>query len=164
MLGLALGLAFAASTTGAQAPRTSRKTDSTTVVFVCEHGSVKSLIAISWFNRLAKSRGLPLRAISRGTNPDSAVPRAIRDGLRGDGIDIGSFKPKLLGKADLAGATMLVSFDQDVAPVVQGALPVERWDALPAVSLNYALGRDSIRARVTELVTRLEAKRSLGRR
>ena len=34
----------------AEAPRT--------VVFVCEHGNVKSLIAREWFNRLAAERGL----------------------------------------------------------------------------------------------------------
>ena len=33
-----------------------------TVVFVCEHGNAKSLIASEWFNRLARARGLKARA------------------------------------------------------------------------------------------------------
>ncbi|MGH9334858.1 MAG: hypothetical protein ACRD21_14045, partial [Vicinamibacteria bacterium] len=41
-----------------------------TVVFVCEHGAAKSVIAAAHFNRLAKERELPFRAISRGTVPD----------------------------------------------------------------------------------------------
>jgi chromate transporter len=45
-----------------------------TVVFVCEHGSAKSVVAASLFDRMAKERGLPVRAISRGTTPDASVP------------------------------------------------------------------------------------------
>ena len=46
------------------------------VVFVCEHGSVKSLVAQEWFNRRAKERGLAVRAVSRGITPDASVPPA----------------------------------------------------------------------------------------
>ena len=35
------------------------------VVFVCEHGTVKSVMAALWFNRLATERKLPFRAVSR---------------------------------------------------------------------------------------------------
>jgi len=40
------------------------------LVFVCEHGNVKSLIAASLFNKAATDRGSPLRAMSRGVNPE----------------------------------------------------------------------------------------------
>jgi hypothetical protein len=36
------------------------------VVFVCLHGSVKSQMAAAHFNRIAKERGLPAIAVSRG--------------------------------------------------------------------------------------------------
>jgi hypothetical protein len=36
------------------------------VVFVCEHGSVKSLIASTYFNQRAKARGLAFAAVARG--------------------------------------------------------------------------------------------------
>ena len=36
------------------------------VVFVCEHGSVKSLVAMMYFNHRAQERGLKFRAIARG--------------------------------------------------------------------------------------------------
>ena len=56
----------------------------TKVVFVCEHGNVKSLMAASCFNQLAEQRGLPFRAVSRGVAPDSIerwtdVPAASSD-------------------------------------------------------------------------------------
>src|SRR6185295_11953988 len=64
------------------------------VLFVCEHGNVKSLMAASYFNQLAHERRLPYRAVSRGSAPDSTtVPPAIIDGLRKDVIDVASFHP-----------------------------------------------------------------------
>ena len=64
------------------------------VLFVCEHGNVKSLMAMSYFNRLAEERGLPYRAVSRGTAPDSTtVPPKIVEGLKKDGFDVSGFHP-----------------------------------------------------------------------
>ena len=39
------------------------------VVFVCEHGAAKSVVATAYFNTLAAERGLPFRATFRGTAP-----------------------------------------------------------------------------------------------
>jgi hypothetical protein len=134
--------------------------DSQTVVFVCEHGTVKSVVALAYFRQLAQQRQLPIRAISRGTAPDSAVPGPIRDGLRLDGLSLGPFTPTLFTAADLTNAMAVVSFDQPaVAKTVNGRVPLGRWDGLPAVSENYAIARDSIRARVAALVDSLDRAR-----
>jgi protein-tyrosine-phosphatase len=53
-----------------------------TVVFVCEHGSAKSVVAAANFNRLAGERGLGLRAVSRGTDPDAEIAPNAEAGLR----------------------------------------------------------------------------------
>ena len=58
----------------AQAPAARGPHEPGRVVFVCEHGSVKSLIASLYFNQRAQQRGLPFKAVARGTAPDSAVP------------------------------------------------------------------------------------------
>src|SRR4051812_22847552 len=65
----------------------------TTVVFVCEHGSAKSVIAAAHFNRLAAEKGLPYRAVSRGTNPDASIPASISSALAGDGLDVSTWRP-----------------------------------------------------------------------
>src|SRR5262249_7518717 len=64
------------------------------VVFVCDHGSVKSLIAASYFNRAAQARGLAYRAVARGTAPESRVPPSVREGLREIGVDVSSYVPQ----------------------------------------------------------------------
>ena len=40
------------------------------IVFVCEHGAAKSVIAVAYFNKLASEAKLEFHAIARGTNPD----------------------------------------------------------------------------------------------
>jgi len=73
-----------------------RRAAADAVVFVCEHGSVKSLMAAQWFNRLAHERGLRLRAVSRGLTPDAAVPGPVADHLAGHGFDLRGFTASAL--------------------------------------------------------------------
>jgi arsenate reductase len=134
--------------------------DSQTVVFVCEHGTVKSVIALAYFRQLVQERRLNIRAISRGTAPDSAVPVRVREGLRLDGLLLGPFSPVRFTLADLASAITVVSFDQpSVADIVGGRVPTARWDGLPAASEDYRIARDSIRHRVARLVDSLDRVR-----
>ena len=56
------------------------------IVFVCEHGAAKSIIAAAYFNQLAAEMGSDLRAVARGTDPDPELsPQAIK-GLSEDGL------------------------------------------------------------------------------
>jgi len=126
------------------------------VVFVCEHGSVKSMIAATLFNRLAMERGLAAHAVSRGTAPDSVIPRLVRDGLRADGANIGNIRPQGLRTADTLGANMFVTFDVDLRSPFPGAIPVRRWDGTPSVMQAYPAGRDAIRSRVVELISEMQ--------
>jgi protein-tyrosine-phosphatase len=107
------------------------------VVFVCEHGTVKSVVAVEHFNRLAKARGLAVTAISRGVRPDSAIPDPVRRGLADDGFDVSLFLPRPLVSADLSSAILVVALDADVAPIVGTIRPVMRWDGLPSVTTDY---------------------------
>src|ERR1700755_547517 len=64
------------------------------VVFVCEHGTVKSVVALEHFNRLAEARRLDVVGVSRGTRPDSVVPDVVSRGLLLDGFDVSLFSPQ----------------------------------------------------------------------
>src|SRR5215467_5737601 len=91
-----------------QSPSTKAK-----IVFVCEHGSAKSMIAAVEFRRMAKQNGLDVSVLSRGTNPDAELPERIRDGLTSDGHDVSALKPARISEADLKNATRIVSFAPD---------------------------------------------------
>jgi arsenate reductase (thioredoxin) len=140
--------------------------DTQHIVFVCEHGSVKSMIAASLFNRMAADRGLAARAASRGTVPDSAVPELVRRGLRNEGVDIGDLVPIGLSSASTRGADLFVVFDVSVPAAVAKPVEMRRWDGTPSVMSNYSKGSAAIANRVRDLVDELSrsshAKRSTG--
>src|SRR3954469_19450885 len=75
------------------------------IVFVCEHGAAKSVIATAYFNKLAAERGLPYRATFRGTNPQEALSVKAVEGLKADGVPIPDGKPTAIGASDIEKAT-----------------------------------------------------------
>jgi arsenate reductase len=153
-MGLCIVNIGTASAQDARVPR-----DSQTVVFVCEHGTVKSVLALAYFEKTSRERGLPFRAVSRGTSPDAALPPFMRAGLERDGFSLGHFNPTRFGEHDLASA-IIVSFDQPgVATFVAGRTRTVAWDNLPSVTANYAVARDSIKGRVARLVDSLARAR-----
>jgi len=81
-----------------------------TVLFVCEHGSAKSVIAAAHFNRLAEQRNPPYRAIARGINPDPEIPQQVRLNLAKDGLDVATWKPQVVAEKDVREATRVVTF------------------------------------------------------
>jgi ketosteroid isomerase-like protein len=133
------------------------------VVFVCEHGSVKSVMAAHWFNRLAAERRAPFRAISRGVAPDDTIPPAVADNLTRDGFEVAGFTPQRLEKADLAGAVQVVAIGID-SPLFAEAneIPISRWSDIPPASTEYAASRDAMRARMGALLDSLCAQRGAG--
>jgi arsenate reductase (thioredoxin) len=127
-----------------------------TVVFVCAHGNVKSLIAALWFERLAEERGLPIRAVSRGVAPETPVPPAVVAYLAADGLTVGAFEPRALAPEDVEAAERVVMIG--VAPpswVAGTARAVETWDGIPPTSEGYAESRDAMRKRIVALLESL---------
>ncbi len=122
------------------------------VVFVCLHGSAKSLIAAEHFCRLAVQQGLDVRATSAGTDPDPEIPPHVIEGLLADGIDVRGRRPRPLRREELARARRVVSFGCDLIGLVPPGLAVERWDDVPAVSENFKAARDAIVARLPRLL------------
>jgi arsenate reductase (thioredoxin) len=148
-------LASAAMSSRGEAQGERTRTEGT-VLFVCEHGTVKSLLARVLFEQYAREAGLHMRAVSRGTHPDSAVAPWMTQRLTLDGVALGAWRPRALGPQDLAGASYVVSFDVPPAATAATRAPRAQWDGLPSVSQDYARGRDAIDARVHQLVDSLK--------
>ncbi len=131
------------------------------VLFVCEHGTVKSLLAKLLFDEYAAQVGLPMRAESRGSAADSVVPPWMHARLSAAALSPGSFSPRTLAAPDLAAATYVVSFDLPAAVTAGARAPRARWDSLPPASQQFEASRDAIRVRVQGLVDSLvQARRS----
>ena len=134
-----------------------RQAENETVLFVCEHGAAKSVVAAAHFNQLAAERGLPFRAISRGTAPDPSVPPRIIDGLENEGLKVpAGFSPSAVSVKDVNAATQVVTFDVTL-PTQTDAPRVSRWDNLPAFSDGYGPASEAVRRKVRSLITELES-------
>ncbi len=130
------------------------------VLFVCEHGNVKSLMAASYFNRLAAQRGLAYRGVSRGSAPDSdTVPPKIVAGLGGEGFDVSGFHPAAVSAADVSASKQVVSIGVALTPEVTAGAPVEQWNDVPAASVDYAAASASLQEHVRKLVDHLATAR-----
>jgi len=127
------------------------------VLFVCDHGSVKSLMAASLFEAAAARRGLRIRALSRGVNPDAAVPSAIAAAMRQDGFDVGSFRPQAVSAQDVAGAARVVAIGVDLsAHASQAQAPIASWNDVPPASVDYPRARDDLARRIEALLDELQ--------
>src|SRR5215204_764289 len=133
------------------------QTESKTVLFVCEHGAAKSVVAAAHFNHLAAERGLPFRAVARGTSADPSLPAAIVKGLKAEGLSVpAGFTPSAVTGIDLRDATHIVAFDVTLPSEAQRR-PISRWDHLPAFSDGYAAASAAIQAKVRSLLQSFEA-------
>jgi arsenate reductase (thioredoxin) len=136
------------------------QTQQKTVLFVCEHGAAKSVVAAAHFNRLAQERGLRVRAVSRGTVPDPAVPEFIRNGLKVDGAAVGdSFVPTRVTQSDAAAAVRVVTFDVRLPEDMKPA-QTTNWTGVPNFSDGYGPARADIVTRVHALLRQLVAEGS----
>ena len=154
-LAMAAALQFAAPAhaDNSSAPETK------TVVFVCLHGSVKSQMAAAHFNRIAKERGLPYTAISRGIEVDGSIPPRIRAELNQEGLAPLDDVPQPLTAAEAAGALKVVAFDT-IPEKNRGTAEVNYWSDVPPTSKNYTALRDAIVHHIDDLVQEsLQGKR-----
>ena len=145
-------------TLGCSASKSHAPTPDSQVLFVCELGNVKSLMAASYFNQLAQERRLPFRAVSRGTALDSTtVPPAIIQGLRGDGFDVSSFHPSAVSVSDISASQRVVMIGTALPMDAQVAArpKIEQWNDVPPASVDYGAARDSLKRHIKKLVEQL---------
>jgi arsenate reductase (thioredoxin) len=134
------------------------------ILFVCERGNVKSLMAASYFNQLAAQRGLPWRAVARGISPDSpTVPKSIAAALLAEGVDVSEFHPAKVDATDAAEAARIVMIGTDLpARVAADEQRIERWNDVPPASTSYDAARSSLKAHVAKLLQRLSLQSADG--
>jgi arsenate reductase len=130
------------------------------VLMVCEHGSVKSVMAASLFNQGAAERHLPFRAIARGVNPDSAVPAPIATALAQDGIDVKDFVPARVSDEEISAAPRVIAIGVASRVLSPDAkITIDTWNDVPAASENYGAARASLKQHVDALLTELQHSR-----
>ncbi|HXA52283.1 MAG TPA: hypothetical protein VNV86_18325 [Candidatus Acidoferrum sp.] len=154
-----LTLLLIASTALAQSASTQPEVNASTIVFVCEHGAAKSVIAAAHFNRLASEMKLPYRAVSRGTNLDPAIAPGVRTGLAAEGLDVSAWKPEAVTDEDIKRARQVVSLATDLRERKPSVKPkLLEWNDIPSVSQDYSAARTAIVREVEKLINKLKAE------
>ena len=123
------------------------------IIFVCEHGAAKSIIAAAYFNKFAAEMGLAVQAIARGTNPDHELSANTIAGLRKDSLTPTESVPQKLLMENVKSATQIISFCE--LPEGYDKKGVEQWDNVPPVSENYETARDAIVERINQLINNI---------
>jgi arsenate reductase len=130
-----------------------------TVLFLCPHNALRSVIAAALFNQATDGR---LRAESAGTEPDDRVNDRTITVLREVGIDVADERPARVTRALLEQATMVVSLDCSLPPELAAvaADKCENWpmpdtSGKPVEAVREV--RDLIRVRVERLLDALQA-------
>lgn len=130
-----------------------------TVVFVCPHGAAKSVIAAAYFNKMSAERGLPYRAVARGTEPGEALSQTAVKGLVADGLPAPAGKPQAISNEELRSAARVVTFGCPLPPRVVARKKHTDWNQVGDVNRDYPAARDTIAALVTKLLDSMAPKR-----
>jgi len=132
-----------------------------TVVFVCEHGAAKSVIATAYFNKIAAERGLHARAVYRGVNPQADLSVGALKGLRDDGLTVPDQKPSPITQADVDMATVMFAIGCTLPSNATRSGKAETWDDVPE-DKGYGATRDAIKGHVERLIDDLLKKQGSG--
>src|SRR5262245_33022411 len=128
-----------------------------TIVFVCEHGAARSVIAATYFEKIAAERGLRARAVYRGVTPQADLGESAITGLRADGLTPPSQKPSPLTSGDVDTATVIFAIGCKLPDRATASGKAQSWDDVPT-DRGYGPMRDAIKAHVERLVDELLKK------
>jgi arsenate reductase len=152
----ALGVALLAIGT-ARADQGTRDPGREHIVFVCEHGAAKSVIAAAYFNKMAAERGLPDRAIYRGASPQAELSVSALKGLEEDGLTLPSARPSPITTADVAAATHIFAIGCTLPSHAASSGKADNWNDVPD-DQGYAAQRDAIKKHVERLIDQLQKR------
>ena len=150
-----MAIVLAAILTIAGATQPAAVTTPLHVVFVCEHGAAKSLIAAAYFNTLDAERGLAARATFRGVDPQDALSARAVSGLKADGVPIPDGQPTAIAAPDVARATHIFGIGCTLPAMATTSGKAGSWDDVPD-DRGYEAMREAIVRHVRVLLDTLQ--------
>jgi arsenate reductase (thioredoxin) len=133
-------------------PKSQRKS----VLFVCEFGTAKSVIAREMFRRRATTRSIAIAAFSRGLVIEDHITPDLRRNLAADGIDPYSEPFKILQPDDWSRASVVVAFNP--LPKIVPQSKVRDWTDVPSVVSQYPAARAALNRRIDALLDEFAAR------
>ena len=127
------------------------------VLFVCEHGAAKSVLAAELLQRRISELDLPIEINAAGIDPSEAIPDSVVGLLPERAWELRTRRPRRVTEQDVDAATITITFN--VAEATLPASPAARlaWDDVPPVSEDPIAARAAIERHIEQLVERLRA-------
>jgi arsenate reductase len=125
-----------------------------TIIFICDHGAYKSVVAAAAFNKLAREQGLNIKAVARGVVPGKEIAVNALNGLKKDQFSDITPVPRKISNEELAKATHVVSFCSLPAGSTRPSSFID-WNQIPLVNGNYPDFRDSVLPHIKLLINNL---------
>ena len=130
----------------------------TSVLFVCQFGSVKSAVAREAFRHIVAESDLSVIARSRALTPADHLSPELKSLLFRDGVDPTNEPLRRLSQADLDEADIVVVFSR--LPEGFNARRVLDWTDAPALSEDYEIARNDLFDRLRSLAQEIEKERA----
>jgi arsenate reductase len=126
------------------------------IVFVCEHGAAKSVIAAAYFNKMAKENNVPWEAICRGRNPDKEISQKTQELLKKNNLFNPELTPAKLTQRDVDQAQQVIFF----CPLPDDLIfnNTLSWLGIDAVDGDFNKLRDTIVLKLNPLIDSLSRK------
>jgi protein-tyrosine-phosphatase len=127
------------------------------VLFVCEHGAAKSVLAAELLGERVAALGLPVTIRSAGVAPGARVSDRLFELFPERAWKLASESPSLVSVVDVEDASIVVTFNLG-AEALPGS-PRRRllWDDVPPVSEDPVAAAAAIERHLEELVDALRA-------
>lgn len=130
---------------------------SETILFMCPHGAAKSVMARTYFQKLADQKGLNFFSSAAGPFPDDVTNPVIVKLLQNEGYDISDHKPRKVTADDINQALTVISIGCKIVDLPQTNKGIENWN-VPMVSEDPEGSWQQIKQRVERLVSELETQ------
>jgi len=125
------------------------------ILFMCPHGAAKSVMAMTYFQKLADEKGLDIVADAAGPFPDEVTNPKTVALLSEEGFDLSKHVPRKVTAEDISQADKVVSLGCELGdlPKTDKAIEtIEQWDDVPLPSKGILESWTKIKSRVDELI------------
>jgi arsenate reductase (thioredoxin) len=126
------------------------------ILFVCQYGTAKSVIAREFFRKRAKHRGIDVQAISRGLTIEDHITAKLRKNLAADHIDPNIEPIRSMAQEDWQSADIVIAFNPLPTSVTHG--DVRDWTDLPSVNDKYKKARSIMKRRIDRLLDEISVQ------
>ena len=128
---------------------------SKTILFMCPHGAAKSVMAMTYFQKLADEKGIDIVAEAAGPFPDEVTNPKTVALMTEEGFDLSKHTPRKVTAEDISQADRVISLGCELGDLPNENKVIEQWDDVPLPSQGIDASWGKIKSKVEDLILEL---------